>query len=237
MKRISEDENEINLIKKTGLGFSRLFLGYFVCALGMVMTINANIGLAPWDVLHQGISNVTGLTIGRANIILGFLIIILDVFLGADIGWGTIFNMMFIGLFVDFIMFNNLIPIFNSFFPSLLMMLLGILVLGYGLFIYIGAGYGAGPRDGLMVALHQRTNKSIRFVKNSVEILALTIGYVLRGSVGVGTAIMAVAGGYFFEFAFKTVNFNISAVEHRYVKDDIEFIKDKIQEKKQRDQV
>lgn len=236
MKLVSEDVNGFNIIKKIALGFSRLFIGYFVCALGMVMTINASIGLAPWDVLHQGISSVTGLTIGRANVILGFLIIILDVILGANIGWGTIFNMIFIGLFVDLIMFNNLIPIFNSFFPSLLMMLVGILVLGYGVFIYVGAGYGAGPRDGLMVALNKKTNKSIRFVKNAAELLALTIGYLLGGSVGIGTAIMAVAGGYFFQFAFKTVNFNISEVEHRYIKDDIKYIKDKLEEIKVRDE-
>lgn len=222
-------------MRKTVLGFFRLFIGFFVVALGMVMTINASIGLAPWDVLHEGISKISGLTIGRANIIIGILIILIDIFLGANIGWGTLFNMVFIGLFVDFVMFNNLIPIFNSFFPSLAMMLLGMLVLGYGVFIYIGAGYGAGPRDGLMVALHQKTNKSIRFVKNSVELFALILGYVLGGSVGVGTVIMAVGGGYFFQFAFKTVNFDISAVEHRYIKDDIKFIKGKMEKTKQRD--
>lgn len=227
----------IDTMKKLGLGFSRLFVGYIICALGMVMTINANIGVAPWDVLHQGISNVSGLTIGRANIIVGFLIIILDVFLGANIGWGTLLNMIFIGLFVDFIMLNNLVPIFNNFLPSLIMMLLGILVLGYGIFTYVGAGYGAGPRDGLMVALTKKTKKSVRFVKNSVEILALTIGYFLGGSVGIGTAIMAIAGGYFFQFAFKTVNFNISEVEHRSIVDDIKFIKSKFEGRKPKDEV
>ncbi len=223
-------------MRKIGLGFSRLFVGYFVSALGMVMTINANIGVSPWDVLHQGISKVSGLTIGRANIIMGLLIIILDVILGQDIGWGTLFNMIFIGTFVDILMLNNLVPMFNSFLPSLLMMLLGMLVLGYGVFIYIGAGYGAGPRDGLMVALNRKTKKSIRFVKNSAEILALTVGYFLGGSVGVGTAVMAIGGGYFFQFAFKTVNFNISEVEHRFIKDDIRYIKTLLKEKKLKDE-
>lgn len=214
-------------MKKIVLSFIRLFVGYFVCAIGMVMTINANLGVAPWDVLHQGIGNVTGLTIGRANIILGLIIIIIDMLFGQNIGWGTVFNMIFIGIFVDFIMINKLIPIFNSFLPSLIMMLLGMLVLGYGIFIYIGTGLGAGPRDGLMVILTKKTKKSVRFVKNSVEILAIIIGYFLGGSVGIGTAIMSIAGGYFFQFAFKTVNFNISEVEHRFIIDDIKYLKEK----------
>lgn len=212
-------------MKKTLLGFARLFIGYFMCALGMVMTINANIGVAPWDVLHQGISNITGLTIGKATIILGLLIIIIDIALGQDVGWGTLFNMIFIGTFMDIIMLNNLVPIFKSFLPSLIMMFLGMLVIGYGVFIYIGAGYGAGPRDGLMVALTRKTKKSVRFVKNSVELLALIIGYFLGGQVGIGTVIMAIGGGYFLQFAFKTVNFNISELEHRFIVDDIKYIK------------
>jgi len=215
-------------MKKIILSFTRLFIGYFVCAVGMVMTINANLGVAPWDVLHQGLSNVTGLTLGRANIMVGLTIIIIDILLGQNIGWGTIFNMTTIGVFIDLLMKNKLIPIFDSFLPSFIMMIIGMLVLGYGVFIYIGAGYGAGPRDGLMVALTVLTKKSVRFVKNSVEILALTVGYFLGGSVGIGTAIMSILGGYFFQFAFKTVNFNVSEVKHRWIKDDINFIKEKL---------
>ncbi|MCQ4924597.1 hypothetical protein NE686_15955 [Tissierella carlieri] len=215
-------------MKKIILRIIRLFIGYFVCAVGMVMTINANIGVSPWDVFHQGLGNIFNLPIGRASIIAGLIITIIDIFLGQNIGWGTIFNMIVIGIFVDFLMFNKLIPIFNSFFLSLLMMLLGMLVLGYGCYIYIGAGFGAGPRDGLMVALTKKTNKSVRFVKNSVEILATVVGYLLGGSVGIGTAIMSIAGGYFFQFAFKTVNFDVSQVEHRYISDDIRFIKERL---------
>lgn len=211
----------------------RLFIGYFVCAIGMVMTMNANIGFAPWDVLHQGIANVTGLTIGKSNIILGFIIIIIDISLGENIGWGTVFNMIFIGIFIDILMLNNLVPIFNSFAPSLLMLLLGVLTLGYGVFIYISAGFGAGPRDALMVGLTKITGKSVRFVKNTVEILALTIGYFLGGSVGIGTVILAISGGYFFQFAFKTMNFNVAEVDHRLIIDDIKYIKERFVIKKE----
>lgn len=220
-------------MKKFILAIIRLFIGYFVCAVGMVMTINANLGVSPWDVFHQGLGNVFNLPIGRASIIAGLIIVIVDIFLGQNIGWGTIFNMLVIGLIVDFLMINGLIPIFHSFLPSLVMMLLGMLVLGYGCYLYIGAGFGAGPRDGLMVALTKKTNKSVRFVKNAVEILAIIIGYLLGGSVGIGTAIMSIAGGYFFQFAFKTVNFNVSEVDHRYISDDIRFIKEKLMKLKE----
>lgn len=219
-------------MKKVIFTIGRLFIGYFVCSIGMVMTINANLGFLPWDVLHQGIGNVTGLTMGRANIILGFVIVLLDILLGENIGWGTVLNMMFVGTFMDILMINKLIPMFNTFLPSLMMMLLGVLVLGYGCFIYIGTGFGAGPRDGLMVALTKRTNKSVRLVKNSVEIIALIIGYLLGGSVGIGTAIMSIMGGYLFQFAFKTVNFNVSEVKHRLIVDDIRFIKEKLYKNK-----
>ena len=211
-------------MKSIYLKVIRLFIGYFVCAVGMVMTINAQLGALPWDVLHQGIGNVTGLTVGKANIIVGFIIIILDILFGEDIGWGTVFNMIFIGVFMDLLMINKLVPIFNSFIPSFIMMLLGLLILGYGVFIYIGAGFGAGPRDGLMVALTKRFNKSVRFIKNSIEILVLIVGYLLGGNLGIGTAILSILGGYFFQFAFKTVNFDVGEVEHRFIRDDINYI-------------
>jgi uncharacterized membrane protein YczE len=219
-------------MKKTILGSIRLLIGYFVCATGMVMTINANLGVAPWDVFHQGLGNVFNLPIGRANIIAGLIIILVNIYFGQDIGWGTIFNMIFIGTFIDILMLNKLIPIFDGFLPSLIMMLLGMIVLGYGCYIYIGAGFGAGPRDGLMVALTKKTNKSVRFVKNSLEIIVVIIGYFLGGSVGIGTAIMSIGGGYFFQFVFKTVKFNVSEVDHRYIKDDIKFLKEKLTAKK-----
>ncbi len=107
------------------------------------MTINSNLGLAPpWDVFHQGLSNLTGITIGRAHILTGISIVALSSIFGEKVGWGTIFNMLFIGIFIDFLMLNNLIPIFNKFLPSLIMMLLGLLVLGFGCYLYLSVGWG-----------------------------------------------------------------------------------------------
>lgn len=215
-------------MKKTVIGFIRLFVGYFIYAIGIVMTINAALGLAPWDVLHQGLTNILPITMGQGSIAVGFMAILVNVILKENIGWATVFNMIFIGIFMDVLMLNNLVPVFNNLFLRFITMLLGILVSGYGGFIYIGAGYGIGPRDGLMVALTRKTKKSIRFVKNTTEIIVVAIGFLLGGSVGIGTAVMSLAGGYLFQFAFKTVNFNVTEIKHRYIKDDINFIKERL---------
>ena len=210
---------------------ARLFLGYFVCAIGIVMTINANLGLAPWDVFHQGLSNVFGITIGKAHIIAGLTILVISSLLKEKVGWGTLFNMIFVGTFVDFLMFNHLIPIFDSFILSFIMMLLGMLVLGFGCYLYISVGWGSGPRDGLMIALVKKAKKSVRLIKNSQEIIAVIIGYLLGGSVGIGTLVMAITGGYFMQFAFKVCKFDVNRIQHRFIDDDIRYIKEVLKSK------
>lgn len=195
----------------------RLFIGLFLYAIGIVMTINANLGLSPWDVFHQGITYLTGITMGQATIAVGIIIVMINAVLGERLGWGTLFNMFFIGFFMDLIMLNHLIPILNDVFSGVMMMFLGMFIIGIASYFYIGAGLGSGPRDGLMIALTKKTNKSVRFIRNSIEISALLIGYLLGGYVGLGTLIMSVALGYTIQFVFKLFKFNINSVEHRFI--------------------
>lgn len=209
----------------------RLIIGLFLFALGIVMTIEAGLGVAPWDVFHHGLSLTVGITMGMASIIVGFFIVILDLVLGQNIGWGTILNMLLIGIFMDILMLNNLVPTFESFIPNLIMLILGIFIEGYGCFIYVSAGFGAGPRDGLMIALTKKTGKSVRFLKSSLEVVAVTIGFILGGHLGIGTLIMALFGGVIFQYAFKTVKFNVGEVEHRFIQDDIKWLKEKFSRK------
>ncbi len=204
---------------------TRVVFGLFLFALGIVMTVNANLGVSPWDVFHQGLSKTFGITLGRANIITGLFIIGLDVVLGQTIGWATIMNMLLIGTFIDILMLNNLVPVFDSFIPSLIMLLLGVLIEGYGCFIYISGGMGAGPRDGLMVVLTRRTGKSVRVIKSAIEVIVVTVGIFLGGKFGIGTLIMALFGGMIFQFAFKTVNFKVNQVQHRFIQDDLKLLK------------
>lgn len=209
----------------------RIFLGLLLFALGIVMTINANLGVAPWDVFHQGLSNTFGITMGTASIMVGFLVVLLDLILGQNIGWATVMNMLLIGTFMDILMLNNLVPSFDGFMANIIMLLLGVLIQGYGCWIYLSAGLGAGPRDGLMVVLTKKTGKSVRVVKSILEVFATLIGYILGGSLGLGTIIMAILGGQIFQFAFKTVKFDVKAVNHRFIQDDINFLKEKLNNK------
>lgn len=206
----------------------KLVFGLFVFALGVVFTMNAGIGVAPWDVFHQGISKVTGITVGRANIYMGMIIIILDIVLGQAIGWATVCNMILIGTFMDILMLNNLVPIFQGFLPRLIMLILGMIIEGYGCYLYISAGLGAGPRDGLMVVLTNKTGKPVGIIKSIIEICAVTVGFILGGNLGIGTLIMAIFTGQIWEIIFKSVNFNVSGVEHRFIQDDIQYLKEKI---------
>lgn len=206
----------------------KVIIGLFLFALGIVMTINANLGVAPWDVFHMGLNKTIGISMGMASIIVALFIILLDIALGQKIGWATVLNMLLIGTFMDVLMINNLVPQFNSFIPSLIMLLLGILVQGYGCWIYMSGELGAGPRDGLMVVLTKRTGKSVRVVKSFIEVAVTIIGYILGGSVGIGTLILALIGGQAFQFAFKTVGFDVKSVQHRFIQDDILLIKEKI---------
>ena len=219
-------------MKKSLLTLGRLFLGLFLYAVGIVLTINANLGLSPWDVFHQGVSNRIGITMGQASIIVGLIFVILDWILGEKLGIGTICNMLFIGVFMDVLMLNNLIPVFKNLFAQVLMMILGMFVIGVASYFYIGAGLGSGPRDGLMVALTKRSKKSVRFIRNSIELSALAIGYVLGGAIGVGTLVMVIGLGFFVQFAFKLFKFDVSKVQHRFIDDYIRIIKDTLTEKR-----
>lgn len=207
--------------------FWRIIIGLILFGLGVTMTIEAGLGVAPWDVFHHGLSLTTGITMGQASIIVGLLVVVLDIILGQNIGWGTVLNMLLIGTTMDVLMLNSLLPTFEGFIPNFIMLILGIFVQGYGCFLYISVGYGAGPRDGLMIALTKKTGKSVRFLKSSLEVVAVTIGFILGGHLGIGTLIMALFGGIIFQFAFKTVSFDLKAVEHRFIKDDIKWLKER----------
>lgn len=214
---------------------TKLFLGLFLYATGIVLTINANIGLSPWDVFHQGLSNTIGITMGQASIIGGFTIIIYNAFAGEKIGWGTVSNMIFIGIFVDILMLNRLIPTFHNIILQVIMMCLGMLVIGAATYFYISVGLGSGPRDGLMIALTKKTNKSVRFIRSCIEITVVVLGFLLGGSFGIGTLIMAFAMGPCVQFAFKLFKFNVKGVKHRFIDEDIKYIKDRFILKNDRD--
>ena len=207
-------------MKKEMLKYLKLFLGLFICSLGIIVIIKSNLGFSPWDVLHQGISKVSNLTIGQASIFVGFIVITLDFFLGERIGSGSILNIIFLGTFMDLILYLDIIPLSNNMFTGIFMMFSGILILSVGCYLYISTGLGCGPRDALMVALTKKTKFSVGTVRNIIEISVLITGYLMGGYAGVGTVITALFTGSFIQGVFKLFKFDVKSVVHRDIRSE-----------------
>lgn len=209
------------------LKYIKLMLGFFLCALGLVTTINSNMGVSPWDVFHIGFSNTIKITIGQASIATGAIIILLNIILKQTLGFATIGNMIFIGLFTDMVIYLNFIPKIesNNLYIKIIMMLLGLALFSYGTFLYIVQAKGCGPRDGLMQILHQRTNISVGIIKNLIDVGAMVMGYMLGGPIGVGTFIYAIAIGFFIQFFFKIHKVDLKKVSHSTFRGEISLVK------------
>lgn len=203
----------------------KLFGGLFLYAVGIVFTVNANIGLAPWEAFHQGISKTISITMGQASIAMGLIVVIANSIMKERLGLGTLANMLFIGLFMDLLMLNHLIPIYENIVAKVVMMVLGMFAIGVATYLYIGAGWGAGPRDGLMVALTKKTGKSVRLIRGAIETCVVILGYLMGGSIGAGTLIMALFIGFFVQLAFQLFKFDVTEVKHRFIDEDLKAMK------------
>jgi uncharacterized membrane protein YczE len=175
------------------LAYVQILVGLFIFASGVVFLLKSNLGMGPWNTFHVGITTQVPLTLGRVTQVVGLVIIIFSIFLGMYPGIGTILNMILIGLFVDIM--NPVIPFGSNILIQILMLGAGITLIGMGSGLYINSNLGAGPRDSLMLGLSEKTGKSIRLVRNSMEITVLVIGFFLGGPVGVGTVAFALAIG------------------------------------------
>ena len=213
------------MFKSIGERVFKLVVGLFVCSIGIIMTINSNLGMQPWDVLHQGIANRLGITIGTAAIIVAAITMIADFLLGDNIGWGTVANMILVGFFMDFILYTGFIPEAGNILTGSALLIGGLVVLAFGMVFYMDSGLGSGPRDGLMVCLQKKTGKSANIVKVAMDMSALVMGVLLGGSVGIGTVISAFGLGYAIKVVFKLCKFDGTKVENRYIIDDIKYIR------------
>ncbi|MBC2576238.1 YczE/YyaS/YitT family protein [Peptostreptococcus canis] len=202
----------------------KLIIGLFLYALGIMVTIRANIGYSPWDVFHVGVSKTTGLSLGTISILVGFIIIIITTILGEKFGLGTVLNMLLIGIFIDFIIKLDFIPMADNFLIGVVMLLLGIVIIAFATYFYISPGFGAGPRDGLMVALSRKSKYSIGICRGIIEFIAAVGGYFLGGMLGLGTLISVVMVGIIIQYTFKIINFDPKAVRHENIKETFENI-------------
>jgi len=171
----------------------RLLAGLVVMGVGTALMVLARLGLGPWDVLHQGISRHTGIAIGTVNIAVGAIVLVAWIPLRQPLGFGTLFNVVLIGLVVDVVLAQTSPP--SDMVARAGLLVAGVVLIGAGSGLYIGAGLGPGPRDGLMTSISERTGRSLRVVRTGIELTVLAAGWAMGGTVGVGTLLFAVAIG------------------------------------------
>jgi uncharacterized membrane protein YczE len=171
---------------------ARCVIGLALFGLGISLLLQSNLGAAPWDVFHTGVSELTGIPVGTVIIITGVALLVLWIPLREQPGIGTILNAIEIGVVVDLTL--PLIPEPELLAARIPMMLGGVIIIALGSGLYIGSGLGPGPRDGLMTGLARR-GLSIRTARTGIELFVLFVGITLGGSIGVGTAVFALAIG------------------------------------------
>ena len=190
---------------RPGLTWSRrlvqLYLGLVLYGVSAAMMVRARLGLDPWDVLHQGIANRTGHAIGTVSVVVGVLVLLLWIPLPQRPGLGTVSNVVVLGLAMNQAL--RLLPSQHGFAAQLAMLVGGIVLCGFATGMYISAGLGPGPRDGLMTGYAARTGLSIRLIRTLLELTVLTAGWLLGGSVGLGTVLFAVSIGPLSQLALR----------------------------------
>ncbi len=167
-------------------------LGLALFGIGIALLIRGDLGAAPWDVFHTGLSELTGIPVGMVIMLVGVALLALWIPLREQPGFGTVLNAIEIGLVVDLAL--PVLPETDNLVSRTAMMLGGVVVIAIGSGLYIGAGLGPGPRDGLMTGIARRW-LSIRAARTGIEIIVLVIGIALGGSIGIGTAVFALAIG------------------------------------------
>jgi len=169
-----------------------------------VLQLESDLGLGPWDVLNQGLSERTPLSFGAANIVVALVVLVLAWSLGARIGPGTVANAVLIGVFVDLMLRLDFVERLSSQpLPARVALLAGgILLVGLGSGLYIGAALGAGPRDSLMLVGARRTGARLGIVRTVLEIAVAAVGFALGGTLGIGTLAFALGVGPAVELGF-----------------------------------
>ena len=185
-----------------------LLVGIALIALGTCLSVRAHIGIAPWDVFHQGVSKRTGLSLGWVIVIVGFVVLLAWIPLRQRLGIGTIINTILVGTLV-----KVFLPHIGA--PDLIVVRIAMLLGAIGAFgigggLYIGAALGPGPRDGLMTAITARGHR-LWAVRTVLELSALLVGWLLGGNVGVGTPIIAFSLGPVVHFAVRRFHLPVPA--------------------------
>ena len=178
---------------RLGRRLVQLYVGLALYGASSALLVASGLGLEPWNVLHQGIAELTGLTIGVVSIIVGAAVLLLWIPLRQRPGLGTVSNVFVVGLAMDGTL--ALLPDAHGLAVRIPLLLVGILLNGAATGLYISANFGPGPRDGLMTGLHRLTGRSIRLMRTVIEVAVVAAGFALGGTVGIGTLLYALAIG------------------------------------------
>lgn len=172
---------------------TQLYLGLVLFAIGEALIVRAQLGVIPWDVLHQGLVRQLGLTIGAWSVIVGAIVLLLWIPLRERPGVGTVSNVLVIGPVLDLVL--AVLPTPDALGVQIAYLAGGVLLNGIATAAYIGARLGPGPRDGLMTGLVRRTGRSVRLIRTGLEVTVVIAGWLLGGNLGVGTVVFALAIG------------------------------------------
>ena len=192
----------------------------FINGFGIYLTIQANIGAAPWDVLSIGLSRTFGILYGTASITVSLTILLIDILLKEPIGIAMFIDAVVVGKAVDFFNWIDLVPPCRSLATAIPVLIAGLFVLAYTQYTYMIASLGCGPRDTLMVGLAKRVKRvPIGAVSIAILSTATLIGALLGGPVGLGTLLCAFGAGPVMQFAFHTVRFDATGIRHQRLRE------------------
>jgi uncharacterized membrane protein YczE len=177
-------------------------LGFILFGFAIAIMIRANLGTSPWAVFEVAMAEIWGITPGMMTILDGFFVLAIALSLREKIGWGTLGNILSIGPWID-VALSILSPVEGNLPVQVAMLLLAVGMMGLASAIYIGVNAGAGPRDTLMLGIHRRFGWSVRVARGSIEVIVVTVGWLLGGPVGVGTLIFALLIGSSVQTGFK----------------------------------
>jgi uncharacterized membrane protein YczE len=195
------------------LAWARLLAGLWLFAMGVIIALRSGLGVSPWDVFHDGIRRATPLSFGAATILVGAVLVLAALAAGVRPGPGTLANMTAIGLFADAMLATGIAADLESGWLPLRLgaVLVGVGLVALGSALYLGAGLGAGPRDALMLAITARTRLRVGLVRTAIESGALVAGWLLGGTVGVGTVLFAFGIGPAVELALRLLRVELAA--------------------------
>lgn len=213
----------------------RASVGLVIAGLGIYFTMQANIGLAPWDALNQGLADMFGTSFGNVSVATAFIVICIDLLLKEHIGYGTILDAIIVGKAVDFFNYISFIPIQHSLVTSIPLLIAGLFVISFAIYFYMSAGLCCGPRDMLMVAVGKRMRKiPIGYVNMGVLAAVVVVGFFIGAPIGIGTITSVFGLGFTMQIVNNIVKYEPRNTEHEDIiettKRILRFREDKIGE-------